>query len=217
LADRSERFTGNFRCRSFRHVVLGVPGHVADAGVVRHVAQPVKGAHLHEKRGFFGWFNRGFAASTTKYQGWVAQWLKRPPRSFVLYAVIVGVMALMYFRLPSSFLPEEDQGFFMTSIQLPVGATAERTTEVLKQVEAFYRQQPEVESFMSVAGFSFSGNGQKWRPASPGSRTGASVPGPTFGAKRRGPRQSGVLSDQGRHDLCPRARRHYGVEHAVGV
>jgi multidrug efflux pump len=122
--------------------------------------QPIDRGHKHEKRGFFGWFNRGFAASTTKYQGWVAQWLKRPMRSFVLYAVIVAIMAFAYFRLPSSFLPEEDQGFFMTSIQLPVGATAERAIEVLQQVEAFYRQQPEVESFMSVAGFSFSGNGQ---------------------------------------------------------
>ena len=122
--------------------------------------QPIDRGHKHEKRGFFGWFNRGFAASTTKYQGWVAQWLKRPMRSFVLYAAIVAVMAFAYFRLPSSFLPEEDQGFFMTSIQLPVGATAERATEVLKQVEAFYRRQPEVESFMSVAGFSFSGSGQ---------------------------------------------------------
>jgi len=122
--------------------------------------QPVEQGHKHEKRGFFGWFNRSFAAGTTKYQGWVAQWLKRPVRSLVLYAVILGVMTLMYFQLPSSFLPEEDQGFFMTSMQLPVGATAERTTEVLKQVEAYYRQQPEVESFMSVVGFGFSGNGQ---------------------------------------------------------
>jgi multidrug efflux pump len=122
--------------------------------------EPIERGHKHEKSGFFGWFNRGFAASTTKYQGWVAQWLKRPIRSFVLYAAIVAVMAFAYFRLPSSFLPEEDQGFFMTSIQLPVGATAERSTEVLKQVEAFYRGQPEVDTFMSVAGFSFSGNGQ---------------------------------------------------------
>jgi multidrug efflux pump len=122
--------------------------------------QPIDKGHKHEKRGFFGWFNRGFAAGTTKYQGWVAQWLKRPIRSFILYAAIVAVMAFAYFRLPSSFLPEEDQGFFMTSIQLPVGATAERSTEVLKQVEAFYRAQPEVDTFMSVAGFSFSGNGQ---------------------------------------------------------
>ena len=122
--------------------------------------QPIDKGHKHEKGGFFGWFNRSFAAGTTKYQGWVAKWLKRPVRSFILYAAIVAAMAFMYLRLPSSFLPEEDQGFFMTSIQLPVGATAERSTEVLKQVEAFYRAQPEVDTFMSVAGFSFSGNGQ---------------------------------------------------------
>jgi multidrug efflux pump len=121
---------------------------------------PVEKGHKHEKRGFFGLFNRGFTASTTKYQGWVAQWLKRPVRCLILYAVIVAVMGLMYLRLPSSFLPDEDQGFFVTSIQLPVGATTERTTEVLKQVEDFYRQQPEIASFMSVVGFSFSGNGQ---------------------------------------------------------
>jgi multidrug efflux pump len=122
--------------------------------------KPIEKGHKHEKRGFFGWFNRGFAASTTKYQGWVAKWIKRPVRSFILYAVIIGVMVVMYFRLPSSFLPEEDQGFLMTSIQLPVGATAERTIAVLEQVEGYYRRQPEVESFMSVVGFSFSGNGQ---------------------------------------------------------
>ncbi len=122
--------------------------------------KPVQQGHKHEKRGFFGWFNRGFAASTTRYQGWVAKCIKRPGRSFMVYAVIVGVMVVMYFRLPSSFLPEEDQGFLMTSIQLPVGATAERSIAVLEQVEAYYRQQPEVESFMSVVGFSFGGNGQ---------------------------------------------------------
>ena len=90
----------------------------------------------------------------------MAGWLKRPGRSFLLYALIVGLMAFLYARLPSAFLPEEDQGFFITSIQLPVGATAQRTTEVLKQVEAYYRAQPEVESFMSVVGFSFGGSGQ---------------------------------------------------------
>jgi len=121
---------------------------------------PVEKGHKHVKRGFFGWFNRGFAANTTKYQGWVAQWLKRPVRCLILYAVIVAAVGLMYLRLPSSFLPDEDQGFFMTSIQLPVGATTERTTEVLKQVEDYYRQQPEVESFMAIVGFSFNGNGQ---------------------------------------------------------
>ena len=81
-------------------------------------------------------------------------------RSFIFYAVIVIVMVVLYFRLPSSFLPVEDQGFFMSGIQLPVSASAERTTEVLKQVEAYYRKQPEVDSFMSVIGFGFGGNGQ---------------------------------------------------------
>ena len=122
--------------------------------------KPVAQGHKHEKRGFFGWFNRSFAASTRRYQGWVAGWLKRPVRSLIVYGGVVGVMAFLYVRLPSSFLPEEDQGFFITSIQLPVGATTERTIAVLEQVEAYYRQQPEVESFMSVVGFSFSGNGQ---------------------------------------------------------
>jgi len=122
--------------------------------------RPVVPGHKQEKRGFFGSFNRGFAAVSTKYQGWVGGWLKRPVRSFAVYAVVVAVMAVMYFRLPSSFLPEEDQGFFMTTVQLPVGATAERTKQVLEQIEEYYRQQPEIESFMSVLGFSFNGNGQ---------------------------------------------------------
>jgi multidrug efflux pump len=121
---------------------------------------PVAKGHKHVKRGFFGWFNRAFAAAAIRYQAWVGGWLKRPGRSLLLYAAIIAVMAVMYLRLPSSFLPDEDQGFMMTMAQLPVGATAARTTEVLKQVEAFYRQQPEVESFISVVGFSFSGNGQ---------------------------------------------------------
>jgi multidrug efflux pump len=113
-----------------------------------------------EKRGFFGWFNRAFTASAARYQGWVAQWLRRPLRAFALYALVLGLVGGMYYSLRSSFLPEEDQGFLMTNVQLPVGATTERTLAVLKQVEAFYRAQPEVDSFMSVLGFSFNGNGQ---------------------------------------------------------
>jgi multidrug efflux pump len=122
--------------------------------------KPIAQGHKQGKRGFFGWFNRGFTATAARYQGWVGGWLKRPLRSFAAYAVIVAAMAVMYVLLRSSFLPVEDQGFLITSIQLPVGATAERSTAVLKQVEDFYRQQPEVEAFMSVVGFSFSGNGQ---------------------------------------------------------
>jgi multidrug efflux pump len=122
--------------------------------------RPMEPGHKHEKHGFFGWFNRSFASGSKKYRGWVAQWLKRPVWSFALYGVILVVMGVMYWRLPSSFLPEEDQGFFITSIQLPVGATAERSTKVLEHIEAYYKAQPEVEGFMSVVGFSFNGDGQ---------------------------------------------------------
>lgn len=122
--------------------------------------KPIEKGHRQERRGFYGWFNRAFAAGTNRYQGWVGSCLKRPVRSLALYGIILGVSAVLYGRLPSSFLPEEDQGFFITSIQLPVGATTQRTLEVLRQVEEFYRQQPEVEGFMSVLGFSFGGSGQ---------------------------------------------------------
>jgi len=122
--------------------------------------KPIEQGRRHERRGFIGWFNRGFTTTTNRYQGWVGWCLNRPVRSLVVYNVILVAAALLYWRLPSAFLPEEDQGFFITSIQLPVGATSQRTVEVLKQVEDFYRQQPEVESFMSIVGFSFGGNGQ---------------------------------------------------------
>lgn len=121
---------------------------------------PVEKGHHHEKTGFFGWFNRSFLASTTRYQGVVARILKRPIRSMALFLVIVLGVGWLYARLPSSFLPEEDQGYFVNNIQLPVGATQERTTEVLKQVEAYYLAQPEIMSVITVAGFSFNGRGQ---------------------------------------------------------
>lgn len=122
--------------------------------------QPVAKGHNEAKRGFFGWFNRGFAALSKKYQGWVGGWIKRPIRCLALYAALLAATGWLYVKLPTSFLPEEDQGFFPTAVQLPVGATTERTEAVLEQVEAYYKSQPEIESFMSVVGFSFNGQGQ---------------------------------------------------------
>ena len=124
------------------------------------ILQPVEKGHKHEKKGFFGWFNREFLAMTNKYQGWVSGWIKRPVRSMLIYAVIIGVLGMLYVRIPTSFLPEEDQGFFLVSMQLPVGATTERTVDVVKKVESFLKQQPEVERFMTIVGFGLAGNGQ---------------------------------------------------------
>ncbi|HTG44808.1 MAG TPA: efflux RND transporter permease subunit [Verrucomicrobiae bacterium] len=122
--------------------------------------KPVQKGHKHEKRGFFGWFNRSFAKSTNKYQGVVARLLKQTVVTMIAFAVIVVAVGLLYMRMPSSFLPAEDQGYFITNIQLPVGATQERTDAVLKQVEEYFLKQPEIESFITVAGFSFNGRGQ---------------------------------------------------------
>ncbi len=122
--------------------------------------KPVEKGHKHERGGFFGWFNRTFARSTTKYQSVVARILKHTVMAMAVFAVIIVSVGLLYARLPSSFLPAEDQGYFITNIQLPVGATQERTDAVLKQVEEYFLKQPEIESFITVAGFSFNGRGQ---------------------------------------------------------
>jgi len=122
--------------------------------------KPVEKGHHTEKKGFFGRFNRGYAATSKKYQSWVARIIAKAARYLIIYAIIILAMAWLYVRLPSSFLPAEDQGYFITSITLPVGATQERTIEVLKQIEKYYLSQPEVEAMVDVAGFSFSGQGQ---------------------------------------------------------
>ncbi|MGN6553817.1 MAG: efflux RND transporter permease subunit, partial [Verrucomicrobiota bacterium] len=103
---------------------------------------------------------RGFGRATTRYQTLVGKILRKATVSMVAFAIILGAVAFLYHRMPSAFLPAEDQGYFITNIQLPVGATQERTYDVLKQVEAYYAKQPEIESFITVAGFSFNGRGQ---------------------------------------------------------
>ena len=122
--------------------------------------KPVEAGHKHEKRGFFGWFNRGFTATTHGYESWVATMLARTWRYMLAFAAIVAVVAVMFMRLPASFLPNEDQGFLIANAQLPPGATRERTLEVMKQVEAYMLKQPEVDKMVSVLGFSFFGSGQ---------------------------------------------------------
>jgi multidrug efflux pump len=122
--------------------------------------KPVEAGHHHEKKGFFGWFNRGFSRTAKRYEGGVAALLPRAGRTLILYVAIIAAAAVVYMRLPTSFLPNEDQGTMLVNVQLPPGATQERTLEVMKQVEGFMLQQPEVESMVGVLGFSFSGQGQ---------------------------------------------------------
>jgi multidrug efflux pump len=120
----------------------------------------IPAGHHDNKKGFFGWFNRFFNSGRDTYQDIVSRMLKGTGRYFVAYFLIIMAVAILYARLPSSFLPEEDQGYFITNIQLPVGATHTRTLAVLKQVENYFLSQPEVDKLITVAGFSFNGRGQ---------------------------------------------------------
>ena len=122
--------------------------------------KPVEAGHHHEKRGFFGRFNRGFASTAKGYEGWVAALLKRSGRMLVIFAAIVAAVGWFYVKLPTSFLPNEDQGYLIVNVQLPPGATANRTEAAVKAVEDFMHKQPEVEATVGVVGFSFSGQGQ---------------------------------------------------------
>ena len=154
--------------------------------------KPVEaGSHL-EKKGFFGWFNRGFKRTASGYERGVSALLPRAGRTMVVYIAIVAAAALVYNRLPSSFLPSEDQGTLLINVQLPPGATQERTAAVMEQVEGFMLKQPEVQSMVGVLGFSFSGQGQNaalvfvtlkdWAERTADGSDAQSVAGRAFGA-----------------------------------
>ena len=122
--------------------------------------KPVEAGHHHAKRGFFGWFNRGFSQTAKGYERGVARVLPHAARYLLIYVAIVAAAAVVYTRLPTSFLPNEDQGTMLVNVQLPPGATQARTRSVMEQVEGFILQQPEVQEMVSVLGYSFSGLGQ---------------------------------------------------------
>ncbi|PZU92228.1 MAG: hydrophobe/amphiphile efflux-1 family RND transporter [Chelatococcus sp.] len=114
------------------------------------------------KRGPFGWFNRNFERATEAYRGGVSGMIARPLRFMLVFLLISGGMGYLFMRLPNSFLPDEDQGVLFTIVQLPVGATQDRTLKVLDEVrEHFLGEEKDlVEGVLTVAGFSFSGQGQ---------------------------------------------------------
>ena len=122
--------------------------------------KPVEAGHHHAKSGFFGWFNRGFSSTAKRYEGTLARLLTRTGRMLIVYGAIVAAVIWLVLRLPTSFLPNEDQGYIVVNVQLPPGATINRSVKVMEQVEAFMLKQPEVKSMVGVLGFSFSGQGQ---------------------------------------------------------
>ncbi|WP_421142964.1 efflux RND transporter permease subunit [Aeromonas dhakensis] len=124
--------------------------------------KPIKHGEFGVKRGFFGWFNRAFDASANRYQSGVRKVVKQGVRYGIIYAAMLAVLAILFMRMPTSFLPEEDQGVIMSMVQLPVGATKQRTEVVLADMRDYFmkNEKDNVDSVLTVAGFSFAGSGQ---------------------------------------------------------
>jgi len=124
--------------------------------------KPVHKGEQHASSGFFGWFNRAFDRSSRAYLGGVRGMLARSGRMMAVYAGLVAVMAVLFLRLPTAFLPQEDQGYLLSQVLAPVGATQQRTLESLKKLEHYFLEDEKdaVKYIFTVQGFSFSGTGQ---------------------------------------------------------
>nr|ASI38076.1 Putative toluene efflux pump membrane transporter TtgH [Pseudomonas fluorescens]AWH58708.1 Putative toluene efflux pump membrane transporter TtgH [Pseudomonas fluorescens] len=116
----------------------------------------------HEKKGFFGWFNRSFDKNTNRYERGVKGILARRWRFMFIYVALIGVVAVLFMRVPTAFLPDEDQGIMMVQVQLPQNSSAERTEAVMTQVRKFLLEDEgeAISSAFTVNGFNFAGRGQ---------------------------------------------------------
>ena len=124
--------------------------------------KPVEKGHAYSDKGFFGWFNRNFNRGRDRYESFVASMFGRTVRYGLIFLGIIVVMGVLFVRLPSSFLPPEDQGIMMVQVQLPAGSTQDQTLNTLRKVENHFLvdEKEAVQSIFTVAGFSFSGAGQ---------------------------------------------------------
>jgi hydrophobe/amphiphile efflux-1 (HAE1) family protein len=124
--------------------------------------KPTQAGPKHERGGAFGAFNRLFDRSNTRYVGLVRRILGSPRRTMLIYAVIVALVVAAFLKIPVGFLPDEDQGLLFTLIQLPPGATQQRTLRVVEQVEHYFLEDEKksVASIFIISGFSFAGSGQ---------------------------------------------------------
>src|SRR5690606_22400647 len=122
--------------------------------------KPIAKGHHDEKKGFFGWFNRGFNRTTAGYTSSVRYIVNRTGRFMVIYLALLVGLGWSFVQLPSSFLPNEDQGFVLVDIQGPPESSSSRTAEIVEQVETIFTAEEAVDRMVVVSGFSFSGAGQ---------------------------------------------------------
>ncbi|VEA69298.1 Acriflavine resistance protein B [Serratia rubidaea] len=124
--------------------------------------QPIAKGHHHGKRGFFGWFNRMFNRNTLRYERGVARVLHHGVRYLLIYLLLLGGLALLFIKLPTSFLPLEDRGVFTVQVQLPTGSTQQQTSKVVEKVENYLltAEKNDVLSVFAIIGAGPGGNGQ---------------------------------------------------------
>jgi multidrug efflux pump len=121
--------------------------------------KPIKAGHHNEKKGFFGWFNRGFGATTRGYTSGVRWIVQRAGRFMAIYAALLVGLGWAFLQLPSSFVPNEDQGYVLVDMQTPPEASGNRTQEVIRTVEGIFGKEEAVAQMALIQGFSFSGGG----------------------------------------------------------
>ncbi|MCB4373940.1 multidrug efflux RND transporter permease AcrD [Klebsiella aerogenes] len=124
--------------------------------------KPIQKGEEHGQKGFFGWFNRTFNRSASRYETFVGKILHRSLRWILIYVLLLGGMVLLFLHLPTSFLPLEDRGMFTTSIQLPSGSTQQQTLKVVQKAEDYFlnNEKSNVESVFATVGSGPGGNGQ---------------------------------------------------------
>lgn len=127
--------------------------------------KPIPKGHAHDKKTgllgpFYNWFNRKFEAGAKRYHGALSAVVKRSVQAVFVYVLVIVGVVFMFMKLPSAFLPTEDQGYVISLAQLPPGATLERTSNTMAELEKFVLSQPETDHIVSILGFSFAGQGQ---------------------------------------------------------
>ncbi len=158
-------FLGGLTGELYRQFAVTISIAVVISGIVALTLTPalcvalLKGEKPHEPGRFFRAFNRGFAGMTRHYQGGVKFLMRRSLLALVIYGVMIGAAFTLWKATPGSLVPDEDQGYYISAAYLPDGATLERTTAVVKQIDEIARRDPAVEHVVAFAGLDFLGGG----------------------------------------------------------
>lgn len=158
-------FLGGLTGELYRQFAVTISIAVVISGIVALTLTPalcvalLKGEKPHEPGRFFRAFNRGFAGMTRHYQGGVKFLMRRSLLALVIYGVMIGAAFTLWQATPGSLVPDEDQGYYISAAYLPDGATLDRTTAVVKQIDEIARRDPAVEHVVAFAGLDFLGGG----------------------------------------------------------